>query len=113
MTTALFIHGTGVREPAFSGLYARFTAGLHAVAPAVRPVPFYWGGEFGARLAAGGLSLPQQGGRSRGGLGASPGALGVPGGPGGPGGPDGAGGPGGAGAADDDADSERWADLYR
>ncbi|MFD7834344.1 alpha/beta fold hydrolase [Streptomyces sp. NPDC059761] len=90
MTTALFIHGTGVREPGFSELYGRFSAGLRAVAPAVRPVPFYWGGEFGATLAAGGLSLPQPGGRSRGGLGESPDA-----------------------APAEDTDSERWADLYR
>ncbi|RSS79438.1 alpha/beta fold hydrolase [Streptomyces sp. WAC06614] len=94
MTTALFIHGTGVREPGFSELYGRFSAGLHAVAPEVRPVPFYWGGEFGATLAGGGASLPHPGGRSRGGPVASSAA---------------------APAADPegDGDSELWADLYR
>ncbi|MCX4528798.1 MULTISPECIES: alpha/beta fold hydrolase [unclassified Streptomyces] len=86
MTTALFIHGTGVREPGFSGLYERFTDGLGEFAPDVRVAPYYWGGELGARLGAGGLSLPYTGGRSRGGLGEE------------------------ADAADG---TELWADLYR
>ncbi|MCJ1680093.1 hypothetical protein MTF65_22675 [Streptomyces sp. APSN-46.1] len=68
MTTALFIHGTGVREPGFSDVYGRFTAGLRDVAPGVRVSPYYWGAELGARLGAGGLSVPYTGGRSRGGL---------------------------------------------
>ncbi|MFI5642656.1 alpha/beta fold hydrolase [Streptomyces goshikiensis] len=67
MTTALFIHGTGVREPGFSDLYGRFTAGLLEFAPDVRTASCYWGGELGARLGAGGLSVPYTGGRSRGG----------------------------------------------
>ncbi|MFG2410139.1 hypothetical protein [Streptomyces goshikiensis] len=93
MTTALFIHGTGVREPGFSDLYGRFTAGLREFAPDVRTASCYWGGELGARLGAGGLSVPYTGGRSRGG-------------------PDGA--AEAIGTADGPADgTELWADLYR
>ncbi len=92
MTTALFIHGTGVREPGFSDLYGRFTAGLRQFAPNVRTASCYWGGELGARLGAGGLSVPHTGGRSRGG-------------------PDGEIGTAEAiGTADG---TELWADLYR
>ncbi|PJN20751.1 hypothetical protein CG724_03020 [Streptomyces sp. CB02120-2] len=91
MTTALFIHGTGVREPGFSDLYGRFTAGLLEFAPDVRTASCYWGGELGARLGAGGLSVPHTGGRSRGG-------------------PDGAIGAEAIGTADG---TELWADLYR
>ncbi|MFE3787019.1 alpha/beta fold hydrolase [Streptomyces goshikiensis] len=59
-------------------------------APDVRTASCYWGGELGARLGAGGLSVPYTGGRSRGG-------------------PDGEIGP-----ADGPADgTELWADLYR
>lgn len=58
MTTVVFIHGTGVREPGFSALSRRFTQGLAQFAPSVRTVPWYWGGDFGARLGAGGASVP-------------------------------------------------------
>ncbi|MGW0895874.1 alpha/beta fold hydrolase [Streptomyces goshikiensis] len=95
MTTALFIHGTGVREPGFSDLYGRFTAGLREFAPDVRTASCYWGGELGARLGAGGLSVPYTGGRSRGGLDEAAGAVQTV---------------GAAGAADG---TELWADLYR
>ncbi|MER5931135.1 alpha/beta fold hydrolase [Streptomyces sp. NPDC002054] len=49
-------------------MYQRFSAELRAVAPDVRPAPYYWGGDLGATLGAGGLSVPYTDGRSRGGL---------------------------------------------
>ncbi|HLK72992.1 MAG TPA: hypothetical protein VKU77_05015 [Streptosporangiaceae bacterium] len=56
MTTVLFIHGTGVREPAFAATYAQIKAGLHGLRPDLRVERCYWG-EIGARLQAGGKSF--------------------------------------------------------
>ncbi|MFJ4713332.1 hypothetical protein [Streptomyces sp. NPDC088785] len=71
MTTVVFIHGTGVREPRFGALHARAAAGLAATAPHARVVPYYWGEEHGAVLAARGASIPDgPGGTSRGPAGA-------------------------------------------
>ncbi|WP_353945868.1 alpha/beta fold hydrolase [Streptomyces sp. HUAS MG91] len=59
MTTVVFIHGTGVREPRFGALLARAAEGLAATAPHARVVPYYWGQEYGAVLAARGASIPE------------------------------------------------------
>lgn len=61
MTTVIFIHGTGVRPPHARALYTRVTTSFAEVAPGVRVVPFDWGERYGARLAAGGASIPQDG----------------------------------------------------
>ncbi|WP_217145986.1 hypothetical protein [Streptomyces sp. AC627_RSS907] len=66
MTAVVFIHGTGVREPGFSALAGRFSAGVTALRGGLRIVPYYWGGEHGATLAADGASLPPASGTSRG-----------------------------------------------
>ncbi|MFE5399518.1 hypothetical protein ACFQ9U_33770 [Streptomyces sp. NPDC056568] len=66
MTAVVFIHGTGVREPGFSALAGRFSAGVTALRGGLRVVPYYWGGEHGAALAAGGASLPPVAGAGRG-----------------------------------------------
>jgi hypothetical protein len=66
MTAVVFIHGTGVREPGFSALAGRVSAGLGALRDGLRIVPYYWGGTHGATLAAGGASLPPEAGASRG-----------------------------------------------
>ncbi|MFJ6081511.1 hypothetical protein ACIQI8_08910 [Streptomyces sp. NPDC092369] len=71
MPTIVFIHGTGVREPGFSALAGRVAAGLGALREGLRVVPYYWGGPYGATLAADGASLPPETGASRG-LGESP-----------------------------------------
>ncbi|MEU5750539.1 hypothetical protein [Streptomyces sp. NPDC047829] len=84
MTAVVFIHGTGVREPGFSALAGRFSAGVTALRGGLRVVPYYWGGEHGAALAAGGASLPPVSGAGRG--------------------------PGAPGAAEDD--TAAWAALY-
>ncbi|MGX1952984.1 hypothetical protein ACWIGY_22155 [Streptomyces anulatus] len=61
MTTVIFIHGTGVRPPHAATLYARVTASFAEAAPGVRVVPLDWGERYGARLAAGGASIPYEG----------------------------------------------------
>lgn len=58
MSTVVFIHGTGVREPAFGELYGRFSTGLKALRPSLHVVPYYWGEAHGATLAAQGACLP-------------------------------------------------------
>jgi pimeloyl-ACP methyl ester carboxylesterase len=57
MTTVLFIHGTGVREPAFTMAFQRIRTGLAGVRPDVTVERCYWG-EIGAELRAGGASFP-------------------------------------------------------
>ncbi|MDN0197448.1 hypothetical protein [Streptomyces sp. S.PNR 29] len=66
MTAVVFLHGTGVREPGFSALAGRVGAGLTALRPGLRLMPYYWGGAHGATLAAGGASLPPAAGTTRG-----------------------------------------------
>ena len=66
MSTVVLIHGTGVRRPGFSALAGHVTAGLTAVRDGLRLVPYYWGGTYGAKLAAGGASLPPEAGTHRG-----------------------------------------------
>ncbi|MBQ0879638.1 hypothetical protein ACPZ13_05980 [Streptomyces sp. IPPR8] len=73
MTAVVFIHGTGVREPGFSALAGRFAAGVSALRGGLRVVPYYWGGAYGAALAAGGASLPPATGTGRGPLAPGPG----------------------------------------
>jgi hypothetical protein len=58
MSTVIFVHGTGVREPAFSQLFERVRSELHARRPEVGVQPCYWGGTEGARLWHDGDSVP-------------------------------------------------------
>ncbi|MEV0010624.1 hypothetical protein AB0M10_02325 [Streptomyces sp. NPDC051840] len=58
MTTVVFTHGTGVREPHLTALLARVGSGLAAAAPGARMVAYDWGGRFGAKLGADGASIP-------------------------------------------------------
>ncbi|MCX4965890.1 hypothetical protein OHA98_13780 [Streptomyces sp. NBC_00654] len=58
MTTVLFIHGTGVREPHLTGLLDRIARGLGTAAPGVPLAAYRWGERYGAALAAGGASIP-------------------------------------------------------
>ncbi|MFH8496838.1 hypothetical protein [Streptomyces coeruleorubidus] len=66
MTAVVFVHGTGVREPAFSALVGRVTAGLAAQRAGLDVEPYDWGAAHGATLAAGGASLPPGSGTTRG-----------------------------------------------
>lgn len=66
MTTVVFVHGTGVREPALKTLISRVDEGLHRVAPDARLIACDWGSAHGATLAANGASIPGDDGRHRG-----------------------------------------------
>jgi hypothetical protein len=66
MTAVVFVHGTGVREPGFSALVGRVTAGLAAQRDGLRVLPYPWGAAHGATLAADGASLPPRSGTTRG-----------------------------------------------
>ncbi|MFE6228029.1 MULTISPECIES: hypothetical protein [unclassified Streptomyces] len=61
MTTVLFVHGTGVREPGYSESLERVRDGLRASRPEVTVTPCYWGGRAGSALRSGGLSVPGYG----------------------------------------------------
>ncbi|GAA4971239.1 hypothetical protein [Actinoplanes utahensis] len=58
MPTVIFVHGTGVREPAFSTLFRQVATRLRERRPGYRIVPCYWGEVAGARLWRGGASIP-------------------------------------------------------
>ena len=58
MSTVIFVHGTGVREPAFTKLFERVRGELHRRRPAVDVQPCFWGGTKGARLWHDGGSVP-------------------------------------------------------
>lgn len=58
MVTAVFVHGTGVREPAFSRLFGRIQSELHSRRPELTVEPCYWGEAEGARLWHDGGSVP-------------------------------------------------------
>ncbi|HEX2123829.1 MAG TPA: hypothetical protein VHL59_19550, partial [Thermoanaerobaculia bacterium] len=61
MTTAVFIHGTGVREPAFSELLSRIrrASNIH-IGEEVLPIePCYWGEPYGSKLFLDGISIPE------------------------------------------------------
>lgn len=58
MPTAIFVHGTGVREPGFSRLFDVIQRRLAEKRPDFAVVPCYWGETRGARLWHGGDSVP-------------------------------------------------------
>jgi hypothetical protein len=58
MGTAIFVHGTGVREPAFSRLFDRVQSELRRRRPELSVKPCYWGGPEGVRLWHDGRSVP-------------------------------------------------------
>jgi hypothetical protein len=58
MTTVIFVHGTGVREPAFTRLFDFVRRTLLDRLDRIEVMPCYWGGEAGARLWHQGRSVP-------------------------------------------------------
>ncbi|MEP6764345.1 MAG: hypothetical protein ABJB66_08555 [Gemmatimonadaceae bacterium] len=58
MSSIVFVHGTGVRQPAYDELFKRVSAELESRNSTREVVRCYWGGDFGARLAKGGRSIP-------------------------------------------------------
>jgi hypothetical protein len=55
----LFVHGTGVREPAYSNSYARVRTRFSAISASADVAPCYWGELCGARFNAEGRSIPE------------------------------------------------------
>jgi hypothetical protein len=58
LTTLLFVHGTGVREPAYGVAFDQFAERLAGIRPEHAVAQCYWGGPHGSRLNAGGASIP-------------------------------------------------------
>jgi hypothetical protein len=61
MTTFIFVHGTGVREPAYTKTFETVQRKLSIFAPNAKLVPCYWGKSCGAELRQGGDSIPTYG----------------------------------------------------
>lgn len=57
MVHVVFVHGTGVREPAYTNTFDAVRAGLTQALPTVTVHPCYWGGEHGSTIGAG-QSIP-------------------------------------------------------
>jgi hypothetical protein len=58
MTTLLFVHGTGVRQPAYGAAFDRFAERIAGIRPRHAVAQCYWGGVHGSRLNAAGISIP-------------------------------------------------------
>lgn len=59
MTTAVFVHGTGVREPAFSELLRAVRQASHThLGESLTIEPCYWGESYGSKLFLDGISIP-------------------------------------------------------
>jgi hypothetical protein len=58
VTTLVFVHGTGVRQPAYSAAFGRFAERITQIRPGYAVAQCYWGGPHGARLNARGVSIP-------------------------------------------------------
>lgn len=67
MTTLVFVHGTGVRQPAYGTAFDRFADRIAKIRPGHAVAQCYWGGPHGSRLNAAGVSIPS--GKSHRGLG--------------------------------------------
>lgn len=58
MTTVVFVHGTGVRQPRYSEALSIVTRAVTGVRPDAQIRGCYWGERLGARLSAQGASIP-------------------------------------------------------
>ena len=58
MTSVIFVHGTGVREPQYSGYAALIRGELASRRPDVAVVDCYWGAQVGSRVNAASMSVP-------------------------------------------------------
>ncbi len=58
MTTVVYVHGTGVREPAYSDAFKVVTQAIRAARPDVNVTRCFWGEQFGAKFQAQGVSIP-------------------------------------------------------
>ncbi len=57
MTSVIFVHGTGTREPGYTDTFNLIERKLHDILPQLKVVRCYWG-ELGARLHKDGASIP-------------------------------------------------------
>lgn len=58
MTTVVFVHGTGGRQPHYSETFEQIERELHARRPDLNVIPCLWGDSLGTKLNAGGVSIP-------------------------------------------------------
>ncbi|MBD2028225.1 hypothetical protein [Leptolyngbya sp. FACHB-711] len=58
MTTIIFVHGTGGRKEAYAETLQQMEQALHKRRPDAKLVPCLWGDPLGAKLNAGGASIP-------------------------------------------------------
>ena len=58
VTTLVFVHGTGVRQPTYDATFERFAGHITQIRPGYRVAQCYWGGPRGSQLNAGGASIP-------------------------------------------------------
>ncbi|NEO21102.1 MULTISPECIES: hypothetical protein [unclassified Moorena] len=58
MTTLVFVHGTGVRQAAYEQTFRIVEGFVTKQRPDITVVPCCWGGEFGSKLNAKGVSIP-------------------------------------------------------
>jgi hypothetical protein len=58
MTTVVFVHGTGTREPAFSEAFHLIEGSLHTIQKDIKTAPCFWGETLGTKLYADGASIP-------------------------------------------------------
>ncbi|MDP9315587.1 MAG: hypothetical protein M3R24_32790 [Chloroflexota bacterium] len=58
MTTVIFVHGTGVREPAYTSVFTAIKQELKNRRPNLSVEPCYWGEPYGAQLKKDGASIP-------------------------------------------------------
>ncbi|MBD1848286.1 hypothetical protein H6F89_34050 [Cyanobacteria bacterium FACHB-63] len=58
MTTVIFVHGTGGRKEAYAETLQQMEQALQKRRPDVKLVPCLWGDPLGAKLNAGGASIP-------------------------------------------------------
>lgn len=58
MSSIVFVHGTGVRQPSYDQTFAAIEQGLQSVLPACELKRCYWGEAHGARLRQQGDSIP-------------------------------------------------------
>ncbi|NER96139.1 MAG: hypothetical protein F6J86_20230, partial [Symploca sp. SIO1B1] len=58
MTTVVFIHGTGVRQPQYGQTLRQIEQKLQEQRPDVQIAPCFWGEDFGAKLHSQGASIP-------------------------------------------------------
>src|SRR5437016_4023842 len=58
MTSVVFVHGTGTREPDYTDTFNLIERKLQGISPKLNAVRCYWGRDFGASLHHKGTSIP-------------------------------------------------------